>query len=120
METVDNRKRICPFCGNVLSYRHVTEDGSDWLGHHRDSYSEYDIDDRYCSCEKLPFKKMCFNCKWNDNSKCACDAVIEELKNNINSQSPFTVNDLSPEIKDVLKSCQHWTLNDLLIGNYFK
>lgn len=119
METSNEMVRSCPFCGKEIHYRHVVEDGTDWYGHKRGSYKEYNADSTECDCEKLPFKKMCLNCKWNNNRKCVCDAIIEDLKQTISSQSPFTVNDLSPEIKDIHKKCTHWELNGHLISKYF-
>lgn len=118
MEHVENKTRHCPFCGKEINYRYVTEDGTDWEGHHRGSYKSW-TDGKECSCEKMPFKRMCLNCKYNHVNSCTCEKVIEELKKSITNQSPFVVSTISTEIKDETKRCSHWELGKI-IETYFK
>ena len=118
MEHIENKTRRCPFCGKEIMYKYITDDGTDWEGHHRASYKSWTTG-KECDCEKIPFKKMCLNCKHNISNSCTCKNVIEELKKTVSAQSPFVVSTISTEIKDETKRCSHWELGEI-IEIYFK
>ena len=119
METVTKKKRTCPFCGEVIEYKSVYEDGLDWMGHHRGHSKSYTVGDTKCKCEQLPFRMMCINCTFYDVGTCNNKNVVSNIKRSIKNL-PFDIDINQDNIKDITSYCSEWELNDKLIGAYFK
>ena len=118
MQTTTEKERICPFCGKTIYYTIIEEDGVDWEGHHRGSYSSR-TEGEHCECEKLPFKKMCLNCQDNAVGFCVNEDIVNTIKEKVGEETPFYVKHIETKIKDQTKHCEHWHLNTKLISNYF-
>lgn len=117
MQHITELKVICPFCGRVNIQKEVNDDGFDWLGHHR-SFPETEIIEPVCVCEigklkkKLPkIRKMCQNCKYNQNGYCVNKKEIEKIQNDMNFFDNFDIKMTSLKIKKLQSSCDFHELN---------
>ena len=119
MENIINKSRICPFCGKIINYKIVENDGRDWMGHQRGTPSTkkvgYD-----CDCTVDKYKKMCINCSYYINNEC----INKDMINKYNLQLKHDMFDVeivnSLKIKDVTKSCEFWNLHNKIGNLIFK
>lgn len=122
MEERTSHTRRCPLCGKEIHYEIISDDGSDWCGHQRGHSSSQTIGCE-CECDKVKFKRMCFNCcYYNESSNiCSNKEVVEEYKLKIeNDKSPFKIDKLSIKIKKPTNSCKEWTLDADIASSIFK
>lgn len=119
MQSREEKTRFCPFCGSKIEYETITEDGSDLLGHQIGSYKTCNTDNT-CTCEKIPFKKMCLNCTFRSGNVCTSETVVHSVKEIVSKNSPFKIENFLFEIKDFTKKCKDWKISNELCEKYFK
>ena len=121
METRQDLKRICPICGKEIYYRHIVEDGMDWEGHKQGPEEEWD-EGYNCTCDNVPFKRMCINCGHYNNNNCTNEYMVRLFAHKIEKDTPVIIEDVKiriPEDKATM-SCDYWNINADMIAKYFK
>ena len=110
MEKVIEHSAICKFCGEKRTTRTIEDDGADWLGHKRGSFTSKNIDEG-CSCklgkiekEKISIKKMCHNCMFFKDGNCTCRKMLDEINGMFQMPKGLWVK--HPE-----RCCKHWEIN---------
>ena len=123
MTTKQELTRVCPFCGKVIRYTVLQDDGYDWEGHRRGGSGKPPVTTGYdCECQTKSCKRMCLNCEYYTEQKhCSSQEHIAELNKH------FAVPDWLglPEIKEIvvkdpIQSCYYWKLNASLVGKMFR
>jgi hypothetical protein len=119
MEQVEKKTRICSLCGRVINYKIVTEDGCDWMGHHRGQESTHTVG-YDCSCNHSDWKKMCLNCRFYINGLCTNEETIDSYNKTLNTDF-FDVQVVKTiKIKNNTKHCQFWCIKSEIGNQIFK
>lgn len=118
MTTRTDHTRACPLCGKEIHYTCWEEDGYDWLGHHRGSYSS-ERNGYECECDKITFKRMCHNCKFYTGN-CTNKSIMEKYRKKISDTMPFNIGNFEMSIKHPERSCSCWSIKDSIIDKLFK
>lgn len=111
--------RICPLCGRKITYTEWSEDGIDWMGHHR-GHSDSGTIGYECECDKITFPQMCYNCKYYHNKGCVNEKVMKKYRDEISATMPFNVGNLTIELKHPERNCELWELEPNLMKKLFK
>ena len=91
MRSVERFEVICPFCGCTLIKTRTIEDGVDWEGHHRGSYS---CDEKVERCsfffgkmagKDISIREMCVNCKYYNGGCCNNTKRLSGIRNSISN-----------------------------------
>lgn len=123
MQEVSHSTVTCRFCGAPLRVECVSDNGVDWLGHHRGREYSYE-DKEKCKCQLgtlegaiKPLKKMCLNCIFFKGGGCTSKAEIAKINSMLDNHD---IQLMLLSVKDPKKCCEHHKLDYSIFDSLFE